>query len=338
MLNFDDLKKYDTHEMFKIYDRWPEIASDSFKKKFGDVDFKNIDHIVFAGMGGSGTIGDIFSAILSKENIHVSVVKGYLLPKTVDDNTLVVTTSVTGNTIETLTILDSVVKNSFNVIALSSGGKIKNYCKKNNVLYYEIPNLHSPRASLTAYVYSILNVLGSLLPINNSDVIESISVLQETKKNISSENLTDSNEALSLASWITNIPIIYYPGGLQAAAIRFKNSLQENAKTHVMIEEIVEACHNGIVAWEKSSNINPILIQGKDDFIKTKERWEIVKEYFETNEIQYREVFSVEGNILSKLVNLIYLLDYASVYKAVIRKIDPSPVSSIDFVKERLNV
>ena len=127
MLNFDDLERYDTQGMFKIYNKWPEIASDSFKKKFHSVDFKNIDHIVFAGMGGSGTIGDIFSAILSKENIHVSVVKGYLLPKTVDNNTLVVTTSVTGNTIETLSILDSVVKNSFNVIALSSGGKIKNY-------------------------------------------------------------------------------------------------------------------------------------------------------------------------------------------------------------------
>jgi len=338
MLNFDDLERYDTQKMFKIYDQWPEIASDCFKKKLHNVDFKNIDHIVFAGMGGSGTIGDIFSAILSKENIHVSVVKGYLLPKTVDSNTLVVTTSVTGNTTETLTILDSVVKNSFNVIALSSGGKIKNYCKKNNVSYYEIPNLHSPRASLTSYVYSILNVLGSLLPINNLDVIESISVLQETKKNISSENLTDSNEALSLASRITNIPLIYYPRGLQAAAIRFKNSLQENAKTHVMIEEVVEACHNGIVAWEESSNINPILIQGKDDFIKTKERWKIVKEYFETNNIKYQEVFSVKGNILSKLVNLIYLLDYASVYKAVMRKIDPSPVNSIDFVKERLNM
>jgi len=105
-----------------------------------------------------------------------------------------------------------------------------------------------------------------------------------------------------------------------------------------MIEEVVEVCHNGIVAWEKSSNINPILIQGKDDFIKTKERWKIVKEYFETNNIKYQEVFSVRGNILSKLVNLIYLLDYASIYKAVMRKIDPSPVYSIDFVKDRLEM
>jgi len=183
-----------------------------------------------------------------------------------------------------------------------------------------------------------LNVLGSLLPINNSDVIESISMLQKTKKNISSKNLSDDNEALSLANWITNIPLIYYPGGLQAAAIRFKNSLQENAKIHVMIEEVVEACHNGIVAWEKSSNMNPILIQGKDDFFKTKERWKIVKEYFETNNIKYQEVFSVKGDILSKIINLVYLLDYASIYKAVLRKIDPSPVNSIDFVKERLEM
>jgi len=110
MLNFDYLERYDTQKMFKIYDQWPEIASDCFKKKLHSIDFKNIDHIVFAGMGGSGTIGDIFSAILSKENIHVSVVKGYLLPKTVDKNTLIVATSVSGNTIETLAIIKSAKK------------------------------------------------------------------------------------------------------------------------------------------------------------------------------------------------------------------------------------
>lgn len=77
------------------------------------------------------------------------------------------------------------------------------------------------------------------------------------------------------------MPVIYYPWGLQAAAIRFKNSLQENAKMHAIAEDVIEACHNGVVAWEKQSNFKPILLRGQDDYIKTKERWEILKDFFE---------------------------------------------------------
>ena len=112
--------------------------------------------------------------------------------------------------------------------------------------------------------------------------------------------------------------------------------MQENAKVHVIMEEVIEACHNGIVAWDKPKNVQPILIQGKDDYVKTKERWKIIKELFHEKGIPYKEIFSQEGSILNKLVCLIYLLDYASIYNAIISKIDPSPVNSIDFIKKRL--
>ena len=87
-----------------------------------------------------------------------------------------------------------------------------------------------------------------------------------------------------------------------------------------------ELVHNGIVSWEKPSKVNPVLIQGYDDYIKTKERWKILKQYFEENKIDYKEIHSVKGSILSKLVNLIHLLDYASIFKAIISKVDPSPI------------
>ncbi len=322
--------------MYKIYDKWPEIAKESYNSQIDTIDFKNVDHIIFAGMGGSGTIGDIFSSILSKTKIHVCVVKGYLLPKTVDSNTLVVTTSISGNTAETLTILDAAKKTDAKIIAFSSGGKMKEYCMKNKIEHRSIPQLHSPRASFTAFLYSMLHVLESTIPIKQKDISESISYLEDLKAQISSSNIYKKNPSLQLAEWISGIPTIYYPWGLQAAAIRFKNSLQENAKIHVMVEDVIEACHNGIVAWEKSSNVKPILIEGHDDYIKTKERWRILKEYFQENKIDYCEVLSVKGSILSKLINLIYLLDYSTLYYAVLSKTNPSPIMSIDFVKKRL--
>ena len=104
--------KIDIQGMYKVYDRWPEIAKEVYNSDLELVDFKDIDHVVFSGMGGSGTIGDLFSSILSKSNVHTTVVKGYVLPKTVDENTLVVATSVSGNTAETLSTLESASKKS----------------------------------------------------------------------------------------------------------------------------------------------------------------------------------------------------------------------------------
>ena len=322
--------------MHKIYDKWSEIAEKSFQLDLQPVDFSNVNHIVFAGMGGSGAIGDIFSSILSKANVHVCVVKGYLLPKTVDSDTLVITTSISGNTEETLTVLGSAKKISSKIIAFSNGGKMEKYCKENSLEYRHIPMLHSPRASFTSFLYSMLKVLAPVLPIRKEDVIESIVRLKDVRKEISSANLTEDNTSLNFAEWISGIPLIYYPWGLQAAATRFKNSLQENAKLHAIAEDVIEACHNGIVSWEKSSNVQPILLQGHDDYIKTKDRWKILQKYFKENNIDYREIFSVKGSILSKLIHLIYLLDYSTIYRAVMSEIDPSPVRSIEFIKNKM--
>ena len=336
LLTIENLKDIDSQSMYEIYDKWPDIAKESYKNLLPKIDLKNIEHVVFAGMGGSGAIGDVFASILSKMDIHVTVVKGYLLPKTVNENTLVVCTSISGNTDETLTVLQNSNKSDAKFVGLSSGGLMEDYCEKNSVDYYKIEKEHSPRASFIGFLYSTLNILEPIIPISKNEIGESIISLSHTKKEIDSNNLNERNSSLELASWIKSIPIIYYPWGLQSAAIRFKNSMQENAKKHVLFEDIIEACHNGIVSWETPSNIQPILLQGKDDHVKTQDRWNIMKEFFQERQIDCKEIFSVDGSILTKLVCLIYSLDMASIYNAVISKIDPSPVNSIDFVKKRL--
>tara|TARA_B100001750_G_scaffold192641_1_gene163421 strand:+ start:97 stop:1107 length:1011 start_codon:yes stop_codon:yes gene_type:complete len=332
----DNLEKSDSDGMYNVYDKWPRIARDAYDSDLESVDFKDIDNVVFSGMGGSGAVGDLFSSILSKTNIHTTVVKGYELPKTVDKNTLVVITSISGNTIEVLTTLEAATKKDCSVIAFSSGGRMESFCTKNNVEFRKIPQIHSPRASFPSYVYSILKTLNSIIPIKKQEIINSLEKLELVSKEISSENLSDTNPSLNLANWITGFPIIYYPWGLQAAAIRFKNSLQENAKTHAIIEDVIESGHNGIVSWERPSDMVPIMIEGKDDHIKTKERWTILRQYFEENNIMYKEISSLDGGILSKIMSLIYLLDYATIYYAVRLGINPSPIKSINFIKERL--
>ncbi|MCV0393515.1 MAG: SIS domain-containing protein [Nitrosopumilus sp.] len=336
MITPSDLEKYDPSGMHKVYDRWPQIAKEAFYSDIDEVSLERINHVVFAGMGGSGAIGDLFASIFSKTNFHVTLVKGYLLPNTIDKNTLVVVTSISGNSKETLNVLESSIKMDCHTIAFSSGGKIEEICSKNNINFRKIEKIHSPRASFVKYVYSILKVLNKILPISKLEVEQSFIQLEKICNEISFRNLSTSNESLRIATWITGIPLIYYPYGLQSVAIRFKSSLQENVKIHAITEDIIEACHNGIVAWETKSNVQPILIQGKDDYVKTKERWSIVKKYFDENSIEYLEVRSVDGHIFTKLICMIYLLDCSSIFKAVMDKTDPSPVRSIDYIKNNL--
>jgi len=338
LFDYSTLKKYDPSGMHKIYDEWPEIAEKSYNSSLELVNFDAIDSIIFAGMGGSGSLGDVFSSILSKSKINVYVTKGYHLPKPVDSNTLVVATSISGNTVETMSLLDSAKNLPCKTIGFSSGGKMQEFCKKNKIEFREASLIHSPRSSFTSFLFSMLHVLNPILGINKNDVHESIDELKKLQNKISSSNLIEDNSALALAKWISQIPIIYYPCGFQSAALRFKNSLQENAKQHAMVEDVIEACHNGIVAWEKKSIVQPILVQGTDDYSKTKERWVILKEYLNENNIDYHEVFSVGGSILSKIIHLIYLFDYSTIYLATLSGIDPSPIKSIDFITKKLNL
>ncbi len=337
MIDKASLEKFDSQGMHKVYDIWPEIAKESYFSKLSQIEYETCDHVVFAGMGGSGAIGDIFSAILSKTSTHVTVVKGYHLPKTVTSDSVVVVTSISGNTIETISMLKNAIKLNSKIIVFSDGGKMEEICKKEKIPYRKIKKYHSPRGSFTSFLYGMLHVLKPIIAIEERDVMESIEKLENISKKINSKEITDENPAIKIAKWISDTPVIYYPWGLEPVGIRFKNSLQENSKIQAVIEDVIESCHNGIVTWDKQNNFQPMLIRGQDDFEKTKERWEILKGFFNKQKIDYKEIVSEDGNILTKIICLIYLLDYASIYLAVKLKTDPTPVNAIEYIKKKLN-
>ena len=323
--------------MYKVYDMWPKIAKESYFSDLDPVKFEKTNHIVFAGMGGSGAIGDIFSAILSKTSTHVTVAKGYYLPKTVTENSVVVVSSISGNTTETISMLEHAIKLNSKIIVFSDGGKIEEICKENNIQYKKIKKYHSPRASFTSFLYAMLHVLKPIIPIEENDIVQSIKSMEDISKKINSKKISKDNPSIQIAEWIKNIPIIYYPWGLQSVAIRFKNSLQENSKIQAVIEDVIESCHNGIVVWDKKNDFQPMFIKGQEDYEKTKERWKILEEFFNEKNVKFQKITSVGGNILTKIICLIYILDYASIYLAVKLEVDPTPVKAIEYIKNKLN-
>ena len=138
---------------------------------------------------------------------------------------------------------------------------MKKYCEQRKIDFYELEMINSPRVSFVNFLFPVLKILENIVKIREKEMRKTLESLEETKKNIWSGNLSNSNKALELAEWLESTPVIYYPYGLKAAAIRFKNSLQENSKMHVINEDLIEACHNGIVAWEQNSTSKPIFIR-----------------------------------------------------------------------------
>lgn len=337
LINESMLNKFDTTGIRLIYDKWDKVALNYFNLGHEYSNIGNVQQIVFAGMGSSGTIGDVFEALYSHAKIRPTVVKGYTLPNTVNSNTLVVATSISGNTDEVLNVIDEAEKHECKIVAFTSGGKLEDYCKRHNIVFEKIDLLHSPRASSIAFLYFMLKTLLPVTPFSKSHIMESIELLRQLQQKINSTNLNSSNEALDIASWISSPPLIFHPPELRAAAIRFKNSLQENSKMHAAVEDVVESSHNAIVAWENPSYMKPLLLERDDEHPKIRERCNILKEYFIQNGIQYKKIHAVSGNTLSRLICSIYLFDYVSIYRAVMSSIDPSPVRSIDFIKERIS-
>lgn len=335
-LGGDAIARIDTRGMARAYSAWPEMARAAHRSATPLPRGPLPHHVVFAGMGGSGAISDLFESVLSGDDIHVDVVKGYHLPRTAGPDTLVVATSISGNTAETLSVLRSASEAGCRTVSFSDGGAMAEYCEKRGLAHVRVRMEHSPRASLPAFLYTMLASLADELPVRGADVGESISVLDEVAPAVSDASLGEKNPALSLAAWLPEVPLVYYPWGLRAAAIRFKNSLQENAKTHAMAEDVMEACHNGIVAWGRDSRVRPVLVRGGDDHERTKERWGILEGFFRSRGISHRTVEAPGSSILARLVGLMYTLDYASIYRAVMLGVDPTPVEPIEYVKRKL--
>jgi len=328
-------QKLDPQKIIEAYDKWPEIGQKSYENSVDFIDIKNFTNTTFAGMGGSNSVHTVIRSILSKDKTPSVNITGFDIPNNLNSDSVFIATSISGNTLETITALDSARKAHCQIIAFSEGGKLEEYCKKHGLEHRRVSKFHSPRASFVSSLYSMLRILQPILPIHEKEILKSLNQLSVTKQKISSKNLTDTNPALNLAFWFPKTPVIYYSKQLEASAVRLKNSFNENAKSHAITNELLEACHNDIVSWELPTTFKPIMVRAKNDDKRIVETWEIMKEFFEEKEIEYKEIFSNNGKILSQLVGLIYLFDYSTIYYAIKCGINPSPIVSTEFFKNK---
>ena len=294
-----------------------------------------IKNILITGLGGSGIGGTIAAEIVFNEcPVPITVNKDYFIPAFVDEETLVIVCSYSGNTEETIQAFESALQKKAMVACITSGGKISEMAKSKDLDMILIPGGMPPRACLgysLVQLFYILHRYGMIGEEFKKQIVKAISLLEKEKSNI-------VDEANKLGDFFSGkIPVIYAVDGYNGVATRFRQQINENSKMLCWHNILPEMNHNELVGWAgKSENLAVIILRNKTDFSRTQARLEISKEVFRKYTPHVNELWSKGESHLERAIYLIHLTDYVSVILAEKKKIDAMEVNIINHLKGEL--
>lgn len=343
----ENLKKLDSANMYQNIRLFPEQIRAGIKigqavdlSAFRDKKFKNI---ILAGMGGSAIGGDLArSLIRSEAKIPFEIHRNYGLPSYANGETLLICSSYSGTTEETLSSFNEGIKRGCSVFCVTTGGNLAELAVQHKISCAIIPKGFPPRAAL-GYSFTVdLIVLGRLgvCRDHTNELVESANLLEKQNQVFGYES--GDNFALGLAKSIKGrIPIIYAGADLlDTVALRFKGQICENAKQLAFCNVFPEFNHNELVGWQLPSGLDEnfivFLLRDKDDNSQTIRRMAIIEQILAEKRILIISLEGSGGNSLSRLLSLIQLGDYCSFYLALLNGVDPTPINVINYLKSKL--
>lgn len=347
--SMEQIKVVDPSGMYDKIFKFPEQleeAAEIGRNLHPDLEyFKDITNIVLTGMGGSAIGGDLARSYLSKRiNIPFFICRNYNVPNFVNENTLVIASSYSGNTEESLSAFADAKNRGAKMACFTTGGELRKLAEKNNLFCAKLPTGYAPRAALGFSFVPLLYFLAAIgLAMNvEEDIKEVILGLKRYRDSYSVYTVVEENPAKNLALKLYNkIPIIYTgPELTDAIGTRWKGQICENAKCLAFNNQFPEFNHNELVGWKIIDSYKEKLIvinlRDSDDHERVAQRMSIVKEIIEKLDIETIDVFSQGDFPLGRIFSLIQLGDFVSLYLAILNNIDPTPVEVIDFLKNEL--
>lgn len=302
-------------------------------------------NVIVSGLGGSAIGGDILKAYAAqKMEMPVIVNRDYHLPRFVNQDTLFVAVSYSGNTEETLQAYSEARSRGARIMVITSGGKLAEMAVKDGHVVVSIPGGLSPRAA-TGYLLAPLLLsleAAGLFTCAAADLEETCRILQNLRDLIHPGMEGHDNPARLLAQQIKgNIPVIWGTAGCsEPAALRWKAQINENAKSPAYYNVFPELNHNEIVGFEAPaellSSLVIIILIDKYDNERVQKRIAITREIIRDRVKHVLEVESAGESLLARIYSLIYVGDYASYYLALEYGINPTPVAVIDYLKQQL--
>jgi glucose/mannose-6-phosphate isomerase len=340
------IKLIDTENMFDSISKFPEQIEEVIDKvqKFDLPGFNEFSpsKILILGMGGSAISGDLLSSWCSdKTKVVIDTVRSYNIPEMADENTIVFACSYSGNTEETLSAVSAAQKKGCKIIAITSGGKLEGFCEENSLPVVKIPTGYAPRAAVGFLFFPMVIILEKLNILTlNTELPDMLFDLKQLRENIKLEMPKQKNQAKRIALELSKgIPYVYGHSYLTVIAKRWKTQLNENAKVLAMFGEIPEMHHNEIVGWsgdnqDIAKRFIVVLFRSPDEHPRISKRLDLTKKMLSAIATKVLEVKAEGSNKLSRMITSMYLGDYVSVYLAILRELDPTPVVAIDRLKK----
>ena len=303
-----------------------------------------INKVVVTGMGGSALAALLIKSWQeSKLNITFEIVRDYKLPNYVDDKTLVIASSYSGNTEETLSCLDEALKKGANIGCVSSGGKLVEIAKNNELPYVVLPSGIQPRMGVIANLRAILAVLVSYGVVSQSDFDEVKNLgpwLNIESKKWGRDVSTNENQAKQLALLSAGKTAIFYSStAMGGVAYKWKISWNENAKNVAFWNVLPEFNHNEFMGWTSHPVEKPYVVfdlRSSFDHPKITKRFEISDRLL-SGKRPKANVIELQGeSVIAQMLWASIFADFVSVYLAILNGVDPSKVELIEKLKQEL--
>lgn len=300
------------------------------------IKIKSFRNVIVSGLGGSGIGASIVEEMIQDElKVPYIVNKGYFLPRFADKNTLLIINSYSGNTEETVHVIEQAIEKKLSVICISAGGKIEELAKKHQYPHIKLPLGLPPRASLGFSLVALIFILQTQKLISKKPLNQ----LKKAADFIDKQQNRIQKEAEKLAKILSDkLPILYAADGYESILVRWRQQINENAKQLCWHHVIPEMNHNELVGWRtKDNHLAAVFLRNDDDYIRIQHRIEINKKTIGNYTDQVLDCCSRGKNKIEKMIYLINLGDWLSCYLAEMRSFDPIEVRVIDELKSELS-
>ena len=324
-------------------------ASERVKSAPIKLQFERIRNILIAGMGGSAIGGELVKSLTYHQlPVPLAVCRSYSLPKFVDQHTLVIVSSYSGNTEETLSTFQQALQRGAQIVCVTSGGQIGALAEKHGLIKFSLPAGFPPRSALVHLMVPILKTLHACGFIADPapDINEAITLLEKLGQRYHPNHAAPENFAKFLAQALAErVPLIYAAEIYEAVAWRWKEQFCENAEILSWHNVFPELNHNELVGWGQRRELDQKfqVIYLNDAQATTAEihprvqaRMNLTQGLIEQSSAPVIRIAALGESLLARFFSLIFLGDLASVYLAVLGGVDPTPVAKIDYLKNEM--
>tara|TARA_B100000508_G_scaffold141092_1_gene146423 strand:+ start:86662 stop:87648 length:987 start_codon:yes stop_codon:yes gene_type:complete len=326
--------------MDKLIAQFPKQIADAIEiAKNADLSYhkeQDFENVVICGMGGSGIGGKMVSQwFLSSANVPISLVQSYSLPGFVNENTLVIGSSYSGNTEETLSVVKAAHEKGATIIGVSSGGELVKFCKETKSDFIKVPGGNPPRSMLAFSVIQLIKILSHNGIIDKSSLHE----IDDCRHLLNTELITIKKEAKTLAEHVhKKLCVLYSSTELESVVIRARQQFNENSKQLCWHHVVPEMNHNELVGWG-GGNSDMAVVFFTSQFLsdRNKLRFEISSDIISKKTSAIISIAGKGKSLIEESFYFIHIIDWASLYLAELNGVDPVEIKVIDHLKGELS-